>query len=445
MIVGTSTGCATRAPIGRSETVVIVGSGMAGVAAAHNLEASGYGVVILEARERIGGRIFTDRSMGAPVDLGASRIHGSTRNPITGLAQRYGAHSESVDWRNLVGFDEDGTPLEQKKVSHARDDLTSVLRRAYLKGLGRGEDVSVEEIVARQTKGRKFGRADRRTFEFSLASFEILTSAPLRELSWQYGKEYNEYGGGDHIVTNGYDNVIRGYGAVLDIRTGVRVSKIRYHASGVDVETTAGKVSADRVIVTVPLGVLKANTIVFEPELPAEKYEAIQRVGMGLINKVALHFPRAFWPRDPHALVHAADTRGHFPVFINLYRYTSEPILVAIIPMSFANALEGMSERDATAMALDVLRGMYGSSVPDPDGAVQTRWGSEPYTRGAYSYNRLGGSGQDRETLAEAVAGRVFFAGEATHRRMYGSVAGAYHSGVRAAKEVIRSASLAFS
>ena len=427
-------------PVSRSESVIIIGAGMAGIAAARALKERGFRVLVLEGRQRIGGRVLTDRSLGAPIDLGASHIHGGLRNPITLLAREYGVESTRVEWHNLVGFETDGTPLEYETLSKVSDNLYSVLRRAVLRGIGTKEDVPVEEIIQRVTRSRSFTRAERRMFEFGLASFELITAASLDQLSWQNSKEYKDYGGGDHIVTNGYDGVVQGYAKGLDIRLQQRVTRIETSASEVHITTNDGVLSADRVIVTVPLGVLKANTIEFVPALPDEKLHAIDSLGMGLLNRVALRFPKAFWPREPHALVHGTDNRGEFSVFVNLYRYTGEPILVAMIPMGYANALEGMSERDAAALGVEVLRRMYGSSVPESDGTVQTRWGSDPYTLGAYSYNRLGGAGEDHDVLARPVGDRLFFAGEATHRRKYGSVSGAYHSGIRAADEIVRAA-----
>jgi monoamine oxidase len=107
------------------------------------------------------------------------------------------------------------------------------------------------------------------------------------------------------------------------------------------------------------------------------------------------------------------------------------------VPASFENALEGLSDEQTVAGALEVLRKMYGSSVPDPTRTARTRWGANPFSHGVYSYNRLGQQPEDRDALGATVADRVFFAGEATSRERYGCVSGAYLTGLDAAGRVI--------
>lgn len=417
--------------------MIVVGAGMAGLAAARELEAVGYRVTVLEGSRRIGGRIYTSRDLGLPVELGASRIHGIKNNPLVPLLKETGVGYLEVDWDSLTGFETDGTPMDDEELSMVRNRILGMFRRAFFRNIGNTEDFPIEDIIQREFQRRKFTPQERRVFYFGITSAEMVNASPFTEASWKYALDYEAYPGGDHFVVNGYDSVPDKLATGLDIKTGVAVTGVEYGSGRVKVHTEEGTLRADRVIVTVSLGVLKAAQIDFSPSLPWAKEAAIDRIGMGLINKIALRFPEIFWPAKVHALAHGTDVRGQYPVFVNVARYTGEPVLTAYLPGTYEDGLEGMPDKEAIGGAVDVLRRMYGSSVPDPVNAVRTRWGGYPFTRGAFTFNKVGATGRDRETLAEPVADRLFFAGEATSRKRFGTVSGAYLSGIRAAQEVM--------
>lgn len=431
-------GCKTI-PLNRArETVVVIGGGIAGVAAARTLHDAGYEVSLIEARNRLGGRIHTDRSLGTAIELGASRIHGASRNPITMLARQHGVRLEKVVWENLSGYESDGTPLDKRYLGDIYDKVYGTLVRAFLKSLGGAEDRPVEEVIQKERNDRNATPVERRMFEFGLSNFEILFGAPLSDLSFEGGKEYDEYRGGDHFVVNGLDTVPRQLAVGLNISTGKVVQSIEHGRSHIRIHTDDGTIQADRVIITVPLGVLKANRIKFDPELPDEKRDAIAQLGMGHINKIALKFPRPFWPKEDFAIARTTSVRGEYTTFVNAYHFTNEPILVGQIPSSYRNGLENVPDDQIFAEAVGVLRRMYGSNVPDYTDAVRTRWAADPFALGAQSYNKFGvESGPLRDVLAQPIDDRLFFAGEATNRKRYGSVSGAYNSGLRAAEELM--------
>jgi monoamine oxidase len=181
---------------------------------------------------------------------------------------------------------------------------------------------------------------------------------------------------------------------------------------------------------------LQRGTIRFAPALPNDKQAAINRLGMGVINKIALKFRKPFWPREAQVISYLGTRRGKYPLFVNLLPYTDQPVLVCLVPPSFENALENLTEADAKAGVMEVLRKIFGSNVPEPAAVLQTRWKSDPWSLGSYSFDKLGATGDDRDTLAASIDRRIFFAGEATHRTMYSTVHGAYLSGRRAAREI---------
>jgi monoamine oxidase len=425
----------------RDESVVVIGAGMAGLAAAASLQTQGFKVLVLEARQRIGGRMKTDRSLGCPVDLGASWVHGVDGNPLVELAKQSGAKLARTHYTRMAAFDRDGTKLDTNVVSAEHLRLLSWMSRARKEGRDAAVPTSLNTSIERAVAATKWPPVDRRAFDLVWALEEISEGARFAELSARGSGDYHELTGGDHLVVSGYDTLARHLARGLEIRKGIAVDAINSQGPQVRIETRSGTLPADRVVVTVPLGVLQAGRIQFTPALPAGKQAAIQRVGMGLINKIALRFEQPFWPREAPVLTYAGQPRGKYPLFVNLAHFAGQPLLVCLVPPSFENALENLTPAAAQAGLLEVLRTMFGSKVPAPTAVLQTRWKSDPWSLGSYSFDKLGAVATDRDALAAPIDGRLFFAGEATHRTMFSTVHGAYLSGLRAAAEIGKRAS----
>lgn len=419
----------------------MIGAGMAGLAAASNLKQQGSRVVVLEARDRIGGRIRTDRSFGCPVDLGASWVHGVNGNPLVELARASGAQLAKTPFENMLAFDQSGTKFDRGVLLRTHFRLESALASASKVMRKSNSDESLQRFLDRHIDSTKWSAPEKRAFDFLSALTEISDGAKFDELSARDSDEYKENSGGDQLVVNGYDAIARHLATGLEIKTNAVVRTIDHTGPHVTVETSDGTLKTDRVVVTVPLGVLQAGKIKFLPALPNDKQMAIGRMGMGVINKIALRFAKPFWPHDPPVITYMGTQRGAYPLFVNLFHYADRPVLVCLAPPSFRNALESLTEPDAKAGVLEVLRKMFGNRVPDPTAVIQTRWKSDPWSLGAYSFDKLGATGADRDRLAASIDGRVFFAGEATHRTMYSTVHGAYLSGCRAAQEILDRAS----
>jgi monoamine oxidase len=204
------------------------------------------------------------------------------------------------------------------------------------------------------------------------------------------------------------------------------------------IETSRGAFEADAAILTAPLGVLQRGAVAFDPPLSEEKRAALGRLGMGVLDKVALRFPRAFWPRERHFVGYASARADEFPVFLNLARGGGAPILVGFAGGSAARELEGRSDAEIAGAAMAVLRRIFGRGVPEPEAAVATRWASDPDALGSYSNLRVGADPADYDRLAAPLAGgRLRFAGEATNRAHPATVHGAYLSGVREAERLL--------
>ena len=242
-----------------------------------------------------------------------------------------------------------------------------------------------------------------------------------------------------------------GYGALLsklagglDIRLRTTVKGVHHSPTGVILDTSAGVVRGDAVVVTLPLGVLQLapeeGGVLFNPPLPEPKQRAIRSLGFGTLNKVALFFDHPFWGHQTDffgRVVPNPKQRGHFFLFFNLHPASGSPTLLALAAGAAAAELEGATDEQVTEHAVAALASMFGAAqVPPPLRTLVTRWGSDKYARGSYSYVHVGASGADYATLGEPVGERLHFAGEHTIMEHPATVVGAYLSGLRAGRAI---------
>ena len=223
----------------------------------------------------------------------------------------------------------------------------------------------------------------------------------------------------------------------MDIRLNQIVQSVEYGEAGVTVTTTQGIFEGDYAVITLPLGVLKSESVSFVPPLPVAKQAAIHNLGMSVLNKVYLHFPDVFWDTDAEWIGYLGERTGEWASALNLYAYTERPVLLLFNAGEYGLAIEDMSDEQIVQKAMDMLRAVYGENIPDPDGVLITRWGKDPFALGSYSSIYLGATPEDREALAESVENVLFFAGEATSTEFAATVHGALLSGQRAAQEVM--------
>ena len=408
--------------------VVIVGAGIAGLAAATALRDMGLrDVVVLEARDRIGGRIWTNRiGGGIPVDLGASWIHGVEGNPITAIAADNGIDTTPTDYDNASvhfhGGDE-AHPTRNRVVrgfwTLARSARSTPLQAVY------------------ERYARSLAAEDRHYLAYVLNTVvEHEFGADISDLSFASVSGGGSFAGNDALFATGYVQIVDYLAQGLDIRLEHPVTDIDYAGPGVVLRTEAGTTfEAAAVVVTVPLGVLKSGSPVFQPALPRRKRRAIDQLGMGVLNKTCLLFDHVFWQEDVELVGYVGAETGQWAETLNLYPYTGQPILMMFNAGSYGARIEAMPDAEVVSQALAALTDMYGS-VPQPKDALITRWRSDPWSYGSYSYVPVGSSFRRHVDLAGPADGKVFFAGEATHRDYPATVHGAFLSGVRAAREV---------
>ena len=431
--------------------VIVVGAGLAGLAAAQRLQQQGHEVLVLEGRERIGGRTITSQLWpDLPIDLGAGWIHGVQGNPISTLARASGATLVPTDLEAIRVYGPDGRPLTAAQQARL-DQLDQQLSRRLETWLDTGAerdaraDRSLEQVLQSAPTRPSLTAEDRPLQAYLINSrWEQEQGAAAASLSARWLEADSAYGGEDALLQPGFSALIRSLADGLRIQTGQVVNAINHAgAEGVEVRCQGGAASgtvtshrADRVLVTVPLGVLKAGRIRFEPPLPPGRQEAIARLGMGNLNKCCLRFARPFWPEDADWFGRIGAPSGAWQEWVSLLRPLRQPVLIGFQAGPVADALEGWSDQKLVASAMGQLRQLHGAAIPDPIGVQITRWRSDPFAFGAYSYPALGSTPSMREELARPIAGRLFFAGEATSSEHFGTTHGAYLSGLRAAASI---------
>jgi monoamine oxidase len=399
--------------------VIVIGAGAAGLAAADELSRKGARVLILEARERIGGRCWTRRIPGLPipVELGAEFIHGEAK--VThALLERAGLTAvESVrQQRALAGG--------KLRPMNAFTDAQRAVRGARLE-----RDISFDAFL-RQRK------LPARTKTFARMMVQGFDAADPRRVSAQ--SIIDEWGGTEMGVSQprpqgGYGtlfhwlaNSVLASGARLHLGTEVRRLRWKRHAAVVD------EARAPRVIVTLPLGVLQAGPLRFP-----QKRAALRKLASGPVVRVALRFDTAFWEKRARGVAFFHSPAAPFPTFWTPLPMRA-PLLTCWAGGPKAARLTGASHAKLVEAALQSVESVFGKGVRGQLAAAYAQdWMHDPHSRGGYSYLRVGGEGA-REELATPLDDTLFFAGEATDSEEAGTVAGALRSGIRAARQAMR-------
>jgi monoamine oxidase len=412
------------------KTVIVVGAGIAGLAAAKKLKERGFNVIVLEAQEKVGGRLRTNRTLGIPFDEGASWIHGITGNPITSLAQQSGMTTAFADDSSILSYDVGGVLRSDATYTAAEDELYTILDAMMNSG---NANQSFETVFNNLYPSK----VNDRLWKFLLSAYVTFDTGDLNNLSSLLYNEGEEYGGVEHIATNGYDTIPIFLANGLNVQLNQRVTKIDYTNTKVSITHNGTISEADYVIVTVPLGVLKANSIQFAPALPTTKQNAIQKIGMNCVNKFLLTWNSSFWDNEQY-ITYTPTTKDKFNYFVNVKKY--QPTTNALMTFAYADyarQTESMTDAQVINEIMLHLKDIYGNGIPNPTNMLRTKWQSNQNTFGSYSYTAVGSEMQHFDILANEINNKVFFAGEHTEIDYFSTAHGAYLSGIREADKII--------
>ena len=412
------------------KSVIVIGAGISGLAAAKKLKDAGLSVTVLEAQSKVGGRLKTNRSLGVAFDEGASWIHGVNGNPITTLAQNAGMTTFYTNDNSFVAYDMGGIKVSDSKFSTTETQFYNVLDTMMTKG---NTTKSFETVF----NSLYPSRVNDRLWQFFLSTYLTFDTGDLNNLSSTLYNEGEEFGGVEKIATNGYDTIPNYLATGLNIVLNQRVSKIDYSGAKVKVTHNSSVSEADYVIVTVPLGVLKANKINFAPVLPLAKQTAIQKVGMNCVNKFLLTWDTAFWGNEQY-IAYTPVAKNKFNYFVNVKKF--QPNVNALMTFAYADyarQTETMSDAQIINEIMVHLRDIYGKNIPNPKNLLRTKWQTNENSFGAYSYTAVGTKMSHFDDLAKAVNNKLFFAGEHTHIDYFSTAHGAYLSGIREADKIM--------
>nr|WP_244168001.1 NAD(P)/FAD-dependent oxidoreductase [Mycobacterium paraffinicum] len=418
-----------RPPPPDTRSILVVGAGMAGLSAARFLTDAGWPVRVIEARDRIGGRVHTDRDWGAPLEMGASWIHGTADNPLLELARQARAQLVTTDyygWAKLVvdpklpPLDYDPTPW-RAFVEQAR----------YQVGGG-----SLAAAVNAAAGAEGLSDADLAQLAFYLTTeIEDEFAADADQLSAITFDEGDYSGGEQDVITNGYDALPRLLAGGLQVELNTAVTTIAQRDDSVVVRAKDRSFQGPAVIVTVPLGVLKAGAITFDPPLPSRHGQAVGALGFGVLSKSFFRFDRRGWTVDNAFYQYLAADSGTWAQWFTLPA-AAGPIVLAFNAGGRGRRVESASPQELIATAAPIARRLFGGAVPVE--VKTSNWSADPYARGAYSFHAPGSGLDDRRRLQEPIGDRLYLAGEAVGVNNPATVHGAMASGRHAADQLMR-------
>ncbi|HNN02766.1 MAG TPA: FAD-dependent oxidoreductase [Leptospiraceae bacterium] len=425
----------------KSADVIVIGAGISGLGAAVDLKKGGKKVIILEARDRVGGRQYTDRTWkNTSLDLGPGWITGIKGNPVTELAVKFKLKTavQNDDSDNVVLYDPEGEEVSDEEWDKLDSDFDEMMEELGEESEKLEKDVSLGSLIEKYMDKNDFSEKEKIKMRYYVFdSIETDYAMDSSELSAKYWNSDDGFEGGDVIFPNGYDEIAQNLSKGLDIRLEHTVKKISYNDDGVTVETDQGTFKGDYALVTLPLGVLKKGTVKFDPPLPKRKQDAVNRLKMGVMNRLYLKFPKAFWPKEPELMNMYAKKREDYLDMMNFYHYLDKPILLFFTAGNDAVEKESLSDEELIQSVMKSLKKIYGEDIPEPEDYIRKSWSKDEFSYGSYAYIPPGAFPEDHDALGESVDDVLFFAGEATTSDYSGTVHGALISGREAAEEIL--------
>lgn len=405
--------------------VAIIGGGAAGIAAARKVAAAGRRFALIEASDHIGGRCVTDtRIFGVPFDRGAHWVHMPDTNPVAKLAGRSGLdlYPAPPGQKLRIG-------KRNAREGEMEDYLAAIVRaNRAIQDAARGK----ADVPCMQALPKDLGEW-RPAVEFVLGPFGC--GKNLDEISaFDFARSLER--DVDAFCRQGFGALLAKLGADLPVQLNAPVTRIQSLRNAVEIETPRGRITARAVIVTASNGVLEAGKIRFAPDLPKRHVDAIAKLSLGSYDHVALELKGNPLQLQNDDLVFEKATSARTAAL--LANVSGTPLALVEVAGKLGRELSGQGEAAMIDFATGWLADLYGADVKKAVGKTHaTRWSREPWALGAFAAAAPGGQ-PARKVLMEPVRERLFFAGEAVHETLWGTVGGAWESGERAADAALR-------
>ena len=423
---------------------IVIGAGIAGLTTARLLTDAGHRTVVVEARDRIGGRVWTDRSDGRVTDRGASWIHGIADSPVAAAASAYGMRTVEF---TVGGYQPDSRPMAHYSPEGAR--LSPAAAAAYVADIHAVDAALIEAIAAsgplatyRDVTETALGaqgwppERTQRVREYLEHRSEEQYGAAITDLA-AHGLDDDQIDGDEVVFPDGYDALARGIAPGLDIRLSHIVSHVRWGADGVAVTSDRGVFTARQAVVTVPVGVLQSDGFAIEPALPNPVAAALARLRMNAFEKVFLRFSERFWDAGVYAIRQQGPAGRWWHSWYDLTALHDEPTLLTFAAGPAAVATRSWTDAEVVASVMAPLRRLFGEDIADPVAVQRTAWQDDPFARGSYAFMLPGSTTADHDALATPIGEVLHIAGEATWTDDPATVTAALCSGHRAAQNVL--------
>lgn len=421
---------------------IVIGAGLAGLTAARLLQDQGRRVVVLEARDRVGGRMHTARD-GRVTDLGASWIHGVDGSPVAAAVEALGMPTMEFtvggyqpDSRPIAYYGPDGARLSDAEADRFGADvheLDAALREVIAVS---APDASYRDVTEQALAGTGWDEERvQRVREYLEHRAEEQYGVWIEDLA-AHGLDDDEIEGDEVVFPRGYDELPTRVAEGLDIRLGQAVTRVEWEPE-VCVSTAQESFTAAAVVLTVPVGVLKSGAVEIVPALPAANSGALARLEMNAFEKVILRFPESFWDEGVYAIRQQGPEGRWWHSWYDLTRLHGEPTLLTFAAGPAARATRDWGDARVVDDVMRQLRRLFGEAIPSPVAVHRTAWQDDPFSRGSYAYMMVGSTTADHDDLADPVGGVLHIAGEATWTDDPATVPAAMLSGHRAAQRIL--------
>lgn len=424
--------------------ILIIGAGIAGIACAKKLQENGKKVIVLEAKSSIGGRINSKKIDSDIFDLGASWIHGIDDNPIWAITQENDIETTIFNYNNSQYFHKNGTLFSEKEVQEFEfyiDKIEEMLSQTQkISAL----DAIKEIIFSLPYLGNSF--SENYLKKLLLSFFERIANDPfatnLDLLSSNY-KNYEGYFQGNEVVfPQGYYQVVKSISKNIEIKLNIDVKKIAYNNDYVEIiDSNDNFYTGSRVVVTVPLGILKKNHIEFRPPLSSDYIHSIQEIGFGSFNKVFFELEQPLPFRLKSSVENISDFYWNDTDCFNildLSKIYQKPTYLMLFGGDKSNFIDNSTDREVSDFIFNSLQKQFDRIPNKPKKIIVTRWGVDPYSYGSFSFPSLNHTDDLIKILHKPIRKLIFFAGEHCSLKYAGTVHGAYLSGCEVAEKILK-------